>query len=39
MDVDLQRAASQNGFMNLQTDKLELSTAKEANVKNLEVFL
>ena len=39
MDVDLQRAASQSGFMNLQTDKPELSTAEEANVKNMEAFL
>ena len=39
MDVDLQRAASRSGFMDLQTDKPELSTAKEANVKNVEVSL
>ena len=38
MGVDLQRAASQSGFMNLQTDKPELSTAEEANVKNMEDF-
>jgi len=25
--------------MNLQTDKLELSTAEEANVKNMEAFV
>lgn len=36
MGADLQRAASQSGFMNLQTDKPELSTAEEVNVKNME---
>ena len=39
MDVDLQRAASRSGFMYLQTDKPELSTAEEASVKNVEGFL
>jgi len=39
MGVDLQRAASGSGFMDLQTDKPELSTAEEATVKNMEVSL
>ena len=39
MGVDLQRAASGSGFMYLQTDKPELSTAEEANVKNMGAFL
>ena len=39
MGADLQRATSQSGFMNLQTDKPELSTAEEVNVKNMEAFL
>ena len=39
MDVDLQRAASRSGFIYLQTDKPELSTAEEVNVKNMEAFV